>query len=212
MKVSIQAKKFIFISLLCLVALASVSSVGLADDSGGVFLTEGLMGYSLSFSNAALGAPQQRTFGSSETSLGYVFSNWLYFGGVINYTIVNQKNTDGFNNPYNHQETYQYYGPALGYIGENWFLIGHYYAAAEKRDTVTGNFPQQNYDYTGTGFGINLGYKFPIWGFEMAPVLAYKNINYTNCKDPNTGATSTCNPTQNQTETTPYITFLFAFK
>jgi hypothetical protein len=206
---NVQFLLFVIIFLAC--KPLAFAGFGFSGGAGGLYLSESLIGYSFNFNNGP-SSLQQRIYGSSESDLGYVFSSSFYLGGQFTYTSVNDKFSDSSSNSYTHQETYQYYGPTIGYMGDGIFLWGTYYLAAEKKDVVTSNNPTQNYDYTGNGFGLNLGYRFPVAGFEMAPMLAYRYVSYTNCKDPYSGATSTCNPTQIQSEFTPYVTFLFNFK
>ena len=200
---------FSFALIVLVVILPAASSWA---DSDGLYMSEALIGYTQTFNNSSVGSVASKGIFSSETGLGYVFSGWFYVGGVFTYSIVNEKVIDSSVTSINHAETFQYYGPALGYMGDNWFFIGHYYAAAEMKDVVTGSFITQNYGYTGTGFWLNIGYKFLLGSFELAPVLSYKNITYNNCRDPYTGASSACNPSQNQTEITPYLTLLFNFR
>lgn len=184
----------------------------LADEPSGLYVSEGLLGYTLGY-DYGLASIQERTEGSSETSLGYVLAGWLYIGGVFNYTMINEKQVDFFSQKTNHQETFQYYGPALGWMGENWMVIGQYYAFAERKDNVSGDgVTSFSLDNTGTGFGLNLGYRFNLGGFELGPVISYKLINYTNCRDPSTGATSSCSPAIKQSEVTPYATLFYNFK
>lgn len=155
----------------------------------------------------------EKLYFSSETGLGYILGDWFYLGGVFNLTLVKEK-VGSSGSETTHDETFQFYGPSIGWMGDNrFFVILHYFAYAEHRDQVTNpNGSTSTNARTGTGFGLNVGYTFPMGSFEIAPVLAFKNINYVNCKDPSSGATSTCNPTVTQTELTPYLTLLFNFK
>jgi hypothetical protein len=193
---------------LLLVVSLLFSSVALAEPSG-LYLTEGLMGYAITFNNSPTSVTQ-RQFLSSETGLGYIIGGVVYLGGVFNYTAVNEQMTDSGNNAVNHQETYQYYGPSLGYIDDGWVVIAHYFANAEQKDNISGA-TSGNTDRTGTGYGINVGYRWVLGSFEFGPTMAFKSINYVNCKDPS-GATNTCSPTITQTEFTPYLTLYFNFK
>jgi hypothetical protein len=196
--------KFLLIVLL----LFSFSKAALADP-GGLYVTEGLLPYDVNFNSSPTGVTQ-RLFLSSETGLGYIIDGWFYLGGIFNYTAVNEQTTDSAGT-FNHQETFQYYGPTVGYMTDSWYFLVHYFANAEKKDILTGA-ATGNYDNTGNGFGIGIGYKFPVGGIELAPVLSFKSITYTNCKDPSSGATATCNPSIQQTEIDPYFTLLFNFK
>jgi len=195
--------------VLVLVFLASIStSVQVKADPSGLYITEGVLPYDINFSSSPTGVTQ-RLFLSSETGLGYIIGDWFYIGGIFNYTAVNEQTTDS-SGIINHQETFQYYGPSIGYMSDSWYILAHYFANAEKKDSISGA-ASANYDNTGNGFGVSLGYKFPIGGIEMAPVISFKSITYTNCSA-NNGASGTCNPTQQQTEFDPYFTFLFNFK
>jgi len=186
-------------------------SLGSAEPSG-VYVTEALIGYSATVNNTAT-AVTEKTLYSSQTGLGYPIAGWLYLGGVFIYTGVTEKSTDALSLETLHQETYQYYGPTLGLMTDDFFILGNYFVNAEKKDTITSpGALTQNVDNMGTGWGVNVGMKFPLWGFELAPTLAYKNILYTTCKDPYSGASVSCNPNVQQTEITPYVTFLFNFK
>lgn len=204
--------KFLALLILSFAFSGFSQKVFAAGEAEGILMSEGLFGYSLNFSATAPGSTQSSTYLSSETRLGYVFNGWFYVGGVFNYTLNNEKILDSSSTMVTHALTYQYYGPSVGYIGESWIFLLSYYAAAEKRDTVTGSFTTQNYDNTGAGFGFNIGYKFVMGDFNIAPVIAYKNITYSNCKDPYSGATSSCNPSQNQAEFTPYLTLMYNFR
>lgn len=178
-----------------------------------MYLSLGLMGYRFN-TGGVIGAVQEKTLLSSETSLGYVFKSWLYVGGLFNYTVGTDKTTDGTGSATNHQLTYQYYGPSLGFMGSNFFLLGHYFLNAQHKDVVT---PDTGVGYTddrtGSGFGASIGYKVvQSTLLEVAPVLAYKAITYENCRNRVTGATAQCNPKISQNEFTPYITLLINFR
>ncbi|MDZ4676049.1 MAG: hypothetical protein SGI74_00950 [Oligoflexia bacterium] len=178
----------------------------------GLYVSQNLFGVSLRF-NTGPSSVQDKTLISSETGLGYILGGWAYLGGVFNYTMVNEKTTDSGSNAVTHQETYQYYGPALGYMGESWMFIVHYYAFAEMRDNVSGyNVNPYTTNRTGSGYGVNVGYRFLFGDFELAPVISYKAISYINCKDPNSGATSACSPDVVQNDIIPYFSILFNFK
>jgi len=191
-------------------ALIFSISIPAIADPGGLYLTEGLMGYEFSFNNSPTSVTQ-RLYLSSETGLGYIIDGWFYLGGIFNYTAVNEQTSDGGGTTTNHQETFQYYGPSIGYMTDSWYFLAHYFANAEKKDSLSGA-ASGTVDNTGNGFGFTIGYKIPIGSFEIAPAFSLKFINYTNCKDPNTGATSSCNPTIQQNEVDPYVTLLFNFK
>jgi hypothetical protein len=199
------------IRVILILSLLVAAVPGYADQTG-LYVSESLLGFSFKF-NTSPTAVTEKTLLSSETSLGYIIAGWAYLGGVFTYSMVNEKTADSNSNEISHQETYQYYGPAFGYMGDNWMFIGHYYAFAEMRDNVSGyNITSYTMNRTGTGYGLNVGYRFMLGDFELAPLVSYKQITYNNCKDPNTGATSTCNPSVVQTDIIPYFTILFNFK
>ncbi len=206
---------FITTILVCSPSFAIMKKMVAAPSSniGGLYVLEGLIAFQAKFDNTS-NSVTDKTFASSETSLGYILSDWLYLGGVFNYTVLKEKTSDSSSNVISHDGTLQYYGPSLGYMGETWFLIGHYFAAAEQKDSVSGDtISSYTTNRSGAGYGFNLGYKVVTSTFiELAPMIAYKSITYTNCKDPNTGVTGNCSSSITQSEVTPYLTILFNFK
>jgi hypothetical protein len=178
-------------------------------ESGGMYLSLGLIGYQFNV-NGSNNMVTERSLLSAETGLGYVFRDWLYIGGIFNHTVGAEKTKDASNLNTQHQQIYQYYGPSLGYMGPGWFLLGHYFLAAQQKDNVSadGSNPYTD-DRTGTGFGVSAGYKvIRSTLFELAPSISYKSINYNNCRNRVTGATTPCNPSVSHSEITPYLTFL----
>jgi hypothetical protein len=200
----------LLLSISHLIFLAIFWATAAGADNEGLYLTEGLMGYQVNY-NYTPDSVTQRTYLSSETGLGYIIGGWFYLGGIFNYTGVNEQISDNNNNTVTHNETFQYLGPSIGYMGDSLILLGNYFAYAEKKDNFSGA-AAGTIDDTGSGFGVSVGYKFPLWGIEMAPVASLKFITYNNCRDPNSGAMVSCSPLVQQNEIDPYITFLFNFK
>lgn len=180
-------------------------------DPQGIYLNEGLIFYTLSF-NQSPTSVTSRTLGSSQTGLGYVFGGWFFLGGLFNYTLLNETTSDSGNASTAHQETYEYYGPSAGYVSDNWSFIFHWLAYTEQKDNVSAPGGGYTTDRTGAGFGLDVGYRWDLGAFDLGPVISVKSINYSNCRDPNSGATSSCNPTVTQFDVTPYIQFFFNFK
>jgi hypothetical protein len=184
-------------------------SASAANDSGGMYLSLGLIGYQFQTSGTN-GLVGEKSLISAETGLGYVFRDWLYFGGIFNHSAGNEKTIDSSNLATYHQQISQYYGPSLGYMGANWFLLGHYFLAAQQKDNVTMDVgASYTDDRTGTGFGFSAGYKvIRSTLLELAPGLSYKSISFNNCRNRISGATAPCNPVVSHSEITPYITLL----
>ena len=198
---------FRFVLALALLFSSSLVSA----DPDGLFLSEGLIGYTLSF-NQSPTAVVSRTLASSQTGLGYVFGGWAYVGGLFDYSLIWETTSDSSNNTTSHQESYEYYGPSFGYINDNWVFILDWLAYTEQKDNVSSPSGGYTTDRTGSGFGFDIGYRWNFGSFELGPLLSLKSITYNNCRDPNSGATSSCSPTITQFEVTPYVHLLFNFK
>lgn len=190
--------------------LILTSSISLANPEG-IYITEGLIGYTLSF-NQSPTAVTSRTLLSSQTGLGYVIGGWVWVGAMFHYTSLQETTSDASNTSTTHNETYEYYGPSFGYMSDSWAFILHWLAYAEQKDNVSAPGGGYLTDRAGSGFGLDVGYHFTVLGINMGPMIALKSINYQNCKDPTTGATSSCNPTITQFDVIPYFQFLFNFK
>ncbi len=204
--------KIYLVFILILSFLSSSVFAAKPSDKKGIFLSEGIIGFTQRYSSGSP-AVQEKVLMSSETGLGYIFGKWFYLGAIFNYTIVNETTDDSISKV-SHQNIFQYYGPSLGWMGEDWFLLGHYFAAAEQRDTVTGDGPSTYTNVrTGTGYGGSLGYKFHLNTIlDLAPVITYKAVNYTSCRDLNTGSMSACSPVITESDFLPYITLLIDFQ
>jgi hypothetical protein len=188
--------------LLTLVAIVTGSATSALAVPSGLYFHLGLIGYQSKFDNSAP-AVQERTVLAADTGLGIIVGDWAYIGGVFNYSPVNE--TVG---GVGHNETYQYYGPAFGWMGDEWIVVGQYLAYAEQRDSA----PWGTTVRTGSGYALSVGYRWELGTFGLGPMVTYKSLRYTNCKDPYSGATSTCDPAINHSETTPYVTVWWNFK
>ena len=147
----------------------------------------------------------------ADAGLGYIVGNWFYFGGTFHfYSGLRRLNTNSAKNE--HKYLNQMYGPSIGWMGGSWFWLAHYYAYAEQRDEDLNQPNQVDTVRTGAGYGTSLGYRFHVGALELGPMLTYKNIRYTNCKDPVTGVTGGCNPESQKAEVIPYVTLLFNFR
>ncbi|MCC6277662.1 MAG: hypothetical protein IT289_07090 [Oligoflexia bacterium] len=172
----------------------------------GLFLSESLIGFSGALSSTASNVSQQTVF-SSETGLGYVLWGAVYLGGAFSYQAHSESVTDSTGRATQHMRTNQYYGPSLGWINDAFVIAGTYYAFAEEKDNVT---PISGAGYadsrTGSGFGVLASYRFSLGWFQLGPTVIYRSIGFTNCRNPITGATSSCSPQIDRSELLPYLT------
>lgn len=203
-------KNLIGLLALVLTPVILVSSVSSAEVSG-LFLRE-----SLSFErNISDGTGSRVTSNSyfTSTSIGYVGWGWAYMGATWNYykETTDTQQSSGISSTIDY--TTNEYGPTYGYIDESWHLLVTYFLLADKQWKTSAPGTTTNEGRNGTGYMLDVGYRFALSpSFQLGPSLIYETITFTNCKDPNTGVTSTCNPTVKEERLRPFISLAIQFQ
>jgi len=128
----------------------------------------------------------------ADISLGYKFSSPIYLGGLYSYDSTSTTSSSSTTT-----DTFGSYGPSLGLLTDNVYLIFTYFVASTETTS--------NHSYSsGSGFQVVLGYKFDMgssWG--LGPQVNYRSLAYT--KDGN----STVD--HHYTTLLPYVSLWFTF-
>lgn len=147
-----------------------------------------------------------------ELKLAYQVSTNIYLGAIYQHeqeeVITSGYSSATSNNTANSKRTSL--GASLGYATETFHVFLSYFVSSKwNLDTVSSAGANQ-YDYDGSGFQIDLGYKIPLWGFFVGPQLSYKMFTYDELVT-NGGSAAGINPKLEDTKLEPALVFYYFF-
>jgi hypothetical protein len=100
--------------------------------------------------------------------------------------------------------SYTNYGPSIGYVAPNWYLIATYLMSATYTDAQSSSTTT----YTGTGTRVEIGYMFTSGELFLGPSIVYDARTYTQ----ETSPTSMAITNQSITDILPFFTIGFLTK
>ena len=185
-------------SLIFILALVfSIQSQAAQQSSGWKFMPSLMYMYN-STQNGTTTTSTNSLFG--DASLGLMFqSSPLYLGATVNY--ISQTTSGGATN----KDVYTSYGPSVGILTENVYMLLTYMAMSQLDNTTT--LGMTSY-LNGNGFQFALGYMFAIGQSTfLGPRFTYSSLSYNQVRN-TAGVTSGTSYTVNAL--TPYLTLLFS--
>jgi hypothetical protein len=141
-------------------------------------------------------------------SLGYLFEMGFFLGGTYFSSDESLKTEVGGSTTSEVKQTYQAYGPTIGWIGDMFYLLGTYHLSPV---FTTGTDSQKITLSGSTGYQVDLGMLYWVHSqIAIGPQLTYYVANYTKQKGSN-GVESALPSMANHTFIRPMLTFAFLF-
>ncbi|PIT99220.1 MAG: hypothetical protein COT74_09430 [Bdellovibrionales bacterium CG10_big_fil_rev_8_21_14_0_10_45_34] len=135
------------------------------------------------------------TYFFADIRAGYVMPNGLYLGGVYAADTISSRSGNTTT-----ETKINAMGPTVGYVAENFSVLGSYHLSSTREVGNTAKYE------SGSGFQVDLGYRFNISSFAFGPHISYRQLKYTKLTSSGTeisGATGTF------TTLYPYLAFWF---
>jgi hypothetical protein len=140
-------------------------------------------------------------------SLGYKWDTGLYIGGTYFWS-QEETQQDSGGSSVDTKDTHTAYGPTIGYLGQNLYVLGTYHLSPVY---VTGTDSSKTTYEGGYGYEIDFGYMFWInSSFGLGPQLTYYHADFKKKKD--AGGVETDLPnTASESDLRPIVALSFLF-
>jgi len=139
--------------------------------------------------------------------LGYRMDSGLYLGGTYTWIQEEQKNETG-GSTIETKDTHTGYGPTIGYLGANLYILGTYHLGPE---FVTGTDSSKDTYKGGYGYQVDFGYMFWISAnVGLGPQLTYYHAEFKKRKS-NAGLETDLPNTAAVSDLRPVVAFAFMF-
>ncbi len=160
--------------------LVSLSSFA-AGSGAGIMIRPAGMYWSQQFKNGF--SPEANTtvnHSIASIGMGYRLDTGIYIGGTYTWMQQDTK-TEIAGVTTETKSTHTGYGPTLGYVGNNLYLLGTYLISPVH---TTGTDAAKSTYSTGTGYQVDLGFMFGITSnFAMGPQFTYYSSEFKKVKN-----------------------------
>ncbi len=123
---------------------------------------------------------EENAYITSDLRFGYQIHPSFYFGPIYQFDQKNTESTgftvESFNNTVKLKRNS--IGVSLSYLLESVHFALSYYIQSKLELNTLNKIGSSDYNYTGTGFQFDLGYRFSLWGLSLGPQLSYKSYQY----------------------------------
>jgi hypothetical protein len=190
-------------------ALAGLPQAHARDDAGNFFVAPSLYYYS---GLRTRSSREEKEYSVYELKAAYNFYEG-FFGGLA-YQLENEdRETSGFtsaslNSTSKSKRTSL--GPTVGYVTPTFHALFTYFYDSKWNLTTTTSTDSAKYDYKGSGFQLDVGYKIQLWELWFGPQLSYKKFIYSKLTTDG-GASESISPKLEDTGLEPSLVIFFFF-
>lgn len=163
------------------ILLLSLSSFAAGGGGSGIMIRPAGMYWSHQFKNGQ--TPESSSTVNhfiASVGMGYRLDTGVYIGGTYTW-MQEETKTDTSGTVTETKSTHNGYGPTLGFVSSNLYILGTYLISPVH---VTGTDSAKDTYSTGTGYQVDLGYMFGFTSnFAMGPQLTYYHAEFKKKKD-----------------------------